>query len=219
LQSDYWLDNTQLGQMRLSGLNAGRRYRIGFFGSSSAAGWVKGNYTATYTVNGRTVYLNSWENTTKVVYIGDLVPASGNILNLDFSTTASAQYGFNGGLIIFEYSDGTGGVVQNSTLEQPPVSNTITGDTAYNVNVYPNPFNDVINLDFNNNAVGNRVTAEVYDLTGRLVFRQDYNNLTAGRNILRLTGVQKNNNTSVLLVALKVNGRIIQSVKLLRSRR
>jgi hypothetical protein len=217
LQSDYWLDNTQLSQFRLDGLNTSRRYRIGFFGSSSAAGWFKGNYTATYTVKGRTVYLNSWENTSKIVYIGDIVPDAGGTLLLDFSTTANAAYGFNGGIVIFEYSDGTGGTVQNSTLDEPAPTIIEPVVPNYNVKVYPNPFNDIVNLDFTNDAAGNRIATEVYDLSGRLVYRKDFNNLAPGRNILVLNGIEQMKNTSVCLVALRVNGKVVQTVKLLRN--
>ena len=217
LQSDYWLDNTQLSQFRLDGLNTSRRYRIGFFGSSSAAGWFKGNYTSTYTVKGRTVYLNSWENTTKIVYIGDIVPDAGGTLLLDFSTTANAQYGFNGGIVIMEYTDGTGGTVQNSTLDEQAGTIIEPVTPNYNVKAYPNPFNDLVNLDFMNDAAGNRISAEVYDLTGRMVYRKDFNNLVAGRNILVLNGIDQTQNTSVCLVALRVNGKVVQTVKLLRN--
>jgi hypothetical protein len=218
LQSDYWLDNTQLSQFRLEGLNTSRRYRIGFFGSSSANGWFKGNYTATYTVKGRTVYLNSWENTTKIVYIGDIVPDANGTLLLDFSTTTNAQYGFNGGIVIMEYTDGSGGTIQNSTLDEQAGTDIMPVTPDYNVKVYPNPFNDLVNLDFNNDAAGNRVAAEVYDLTGRLVYRRDFNGLAAGRNILVLNGIEQTNNTSVCLVALRVNGKVVQTVKLLRNK-
>ena len=40
--------------------------------------------------------------------------------------------------------------------------------------MYPNPFGDDITMDFNNIAGTNKVSAFVYDITGRLVFRQDY---------------------------------------------
>lgn len=219
LKSDYWLDNSQLGQLRLSGLNTARRYRIGFFGSSSANGWFKGNYTATYTVNGRTVYLNSWENTTKVVYIGDLVPQSGGILLLDFSTTANAGYGFNGGIIIMEYSDAQGGAVLNSTLDTTDASLNVatTLDPDYNIHAYPNPFRDIINLDFYNHSATDKISAEVYDLTGRLVARQNYNSMPLGRNTIRLMGIESNKATALCLVTLKVNGKIVQTVKLMRT--
>jgi fibronectin type 3 domain-containing protein/pimeloyl-ACP methyl ester carboxylesterase len=216
LQSDYWLDNSQVSQFTLSGLNNTRRYRIGFFGSSSANGWFKDNYTATYTVNGRTVYLNSWENTTKVVYIGDLVPQSGTLL-LDFSTTANAAYGFNGGLIIMEYSDAAGGTVTNAVLDSTTmIENRAQAGDAANMHVYPNPFLDVINLDFYNKSAGDRISAEVYDLTGRLVLRQDFSTLPVGRNLLQLRNIEVNKATSLCLVALKVNGKIVQTAKMVR---
>jgi len=218
LKSDYWIDNSQLAQFRLSGLNTARKYRIGFFGSSSANGWFKGNYTATYTVNGRTVYLNSWENTSKVVYIGDLVPLSGGILYLDFSTTSNAGYGFNGGVIIQEYSDAAGGVVTNSTLDSSDMYLNAVNLNDQIIHVYPNPYRDIINLDFHNQSPSDRITAEVYDLNGRLVARRDYNSLPAGRNILQLSGIEQTRASSVCLVALKVNGKIVSTAKLLRAK-
>src|SRR5690606_25153473 len=45
LLSAYWLDNSQVSTIWLKGLNHTKKYRIGFFGSSSDAGWYKGNYT------------------------------------------------------------------------------------------------------------------------------------------------------------------------------
>jgi fibronectin type 3 domain-containing protein len=217
LQSDYWLDNSQISQVTLSGLNNARRYRIGFFGSSSANGWFKDNYTATYTVNGRTVYLNSWENTTKVVYIGDLVPQSGTLL-LDFSTTSNAAYGFNGGLIIMEYSDAAGGAVTNAVLDSTTMyDNVAQANDDANMHVYPNPFLDVINLDFFNKSAGDRISAEVYDLTGRLVLRQEFSKLPAGKNLLQLRNIEVNKATSLCLVALKVNGKIVQTAKMIRT--
>lgn len=217
LQSDYWIDNSQVAQIQLSGLSSTKRYRIGFFGSSSAAGWTKGNYTASYTVNNRTVYLNSWENTTKVIYIGNIVPSSG-VITMDFSTTAAAQYGFNGGVIIEEYTDSQGGVVTNSTLDTAGINEIVPLLPGYNVIVYPNPFNDVINLDFNNASASDRISAEVYDLTGRLIAKQEFNSLPAGHNTIRLTGIERGRNTSLYLVALKANGKIVQAVKMLRMR-
>ena len=91
LQANYWLDKTQVSEFKVSGLNHSKRYRFGFIGSSSPVNWFKGNYTATYTVHDKTVYLNSWFNTTKIVYIGDVAPdADGKVL-LDFSTTPECR--------------------------------------------------------------------------------------------------------------------------------
>ncbi|HUQ66140.1 MAG TPA: fibronectin type III domain-containing protein [Flavitalea sp.] len=117
LQANYWLDKGQVSEFKVSGLNHSKRYRFGFIGSSGPVNWFKGNYTASYTVHDKTVYLNSWYNTTKIVYIGDVAPdADGKVL-LDFSTTPEAGYGFNSGLIIEEY---------NYTPVQQPVDTTHT---------------------------------------------------------------------------------------------
>jgi fibronectin type 3 domain-containing protein len=219
LMSDFWLDNGQLSQMKLSGLNHTRKYRIGFLGSSSTPGWFKGNYTATYTVNGKTVYLNSWMNSTKIVYISDIVPDANGELLLDYSTTATAQWGFNAGIIIQEYSDVNGA----STLY---MSNSVVDSTTqpavvvdkYKVKVYPNPFSDIMNIDFNNPVAGSKISTDVYDLSGRLVYRQNYSSMPAGLNTLRLNGIGTSRN-GVYLVALKIDGRIVQTVKMLRNKR
>ncbi|HUQ67504.1 MAG TPA: fibronectin type III domain-containing protein [Flavitalea sp.] len=220
LMSDFWLDNSQLSEVKLSGLNHTRKYRIGFVGSSSTPGWYKGNYTATYSVNGKTVFLNSWMNSTKVVYISDIVPDANGELLIDFSTTAIAQWGFNGGLIIQEYSDAQGRstlYMSNSTIDSNttvavPVSN------EYKVKIYPNPFSDIMNIDFNNSVNGSKVSADVYDLTGRLVMRQNYSNMPAGLNTLRLNGIRSGMN-GVYIMALRINGKIVQTVKMLRSKK
>lgn len=104
LASNYWLDRNQVAQFRLSGLNHSKRYRIGFIGSSSPDGWFKGDYTAAYTVNNRTVYLNSWQNASKIVYIDNIAPDEAGKALLNFSTTPSGGYGFNSGIIIEEFA-------------------------------------------------------------------------------------------------------------------
>ncbi|HUQ64902.1 MAG TPA: fibronectin type III domain-containing protein [Flavitalea sp.] len=217
LQSNFWLDNSQVSQLKLSGLNHTRKYRIGFTGSSSSTGWFKGNYTATYTVNGKTVYLNSWMNSTKIVYISDLVPDANGELLINFSTTAAAQWGFNAGMIITDYSDVQGASVlymSNSTIEPiPAVQTTLLNSNK--VKIYPNPFSDNINIDFDNLSASNKISAEIYDITGRLVMMQHYSSVPAGKNTLRVSNI-RSNGTGVYVVALKVNGKTFQAVKLIR---
>lgn len=220
LQSDFWLDNTQLGQFKLTGLNQSRRYRIGFVGSSSSTGWFKGNYTATYTVNGRTVYLNSWMNSTKVVYISDIIPNAGGELLLDFSTTAIGQWAFNAGIIIQEYNDAGGGSVlyqSNTVLEEDaPVSIAAVTKKFF---AYPNPFADGIRIAFHNSAAGNKVSAEMFDAYGRLLLRQQFGNMPAGNNILRLTAPSSAPSQGVFMIALKIDGRTVETIKMLRNKR
>ncbi len=225
--ANYWLDNSQVSQFKLSGLNQGRRYRIGFLGSSSTAGWFKGNYTAKYTINGRSVYLNSWMNSTKIVYISDVVPNAGGEIFLDFSTTAIAQWGFNAGIIIQEYTDVQGGSVlymSNSTLDSAIYNGVATNENIATENIvkafaYPNPFSDAISIDFNNTSVGNKISAEVYDISGKLVYRQNYGGIPAGRNTLKVNTAGLGINKGMFIVALKVNGKVEQTIKMLRNKK
>ena len=120
LQSNYWLDKGQKSQFMVNGLNHTKKYRVGFVGSSSPPNWFKGNYTATYTVNNKTVYLNSWQNSSKIVYIDDVTPDASGRAALNFSTTTTAGYGFNSGVIIEEYTD-----TAAESISDPPPTDTI----------------------------------------------------------------------------------------------
>ncbi|HYC29066.1 MAG TPA: fibronectin type III domain-containing protein, partial [Chitinophagaceae bacterium] len=112
MRSCYWLDRTQLGQFKLTGLNHSKRYRIGFFGSIGP-GW-DGNFTATYSIGNRTVYLNSYRNDSHVEYIGDVQPVENGEVLLNVSSPASTAYGFTTAIIIQAYDDPAGGTVLNS---------------------------------------------------------------------------------------------------------
>jgi predicted esterase len=215
LMSDFWLDNTQLSQFRVSGLNHTKRYRFGFTGSASSNGWFKGNYTATYSINGNTVYLNSWMNSSKIVYLDDVAPDAGGEVLLNFSTTSGALYGFNSGFILQEYTDRQ----EDGSI---PASNLILEETGaaaglnpYNVNAYPNPFRNVIMIDFVNTS-GSKISTEMYDMYGRLVQRQEYNKLPKGRNTIHVDAGEAI--TGMYMITLKADGRIIKTVKMVKTR-
>jgi len=188
-------------------------------GSSSIDGWFRGDYTAKYTINGRSVYLNSWMNSTKIVYIGDVAANSNGEILLTFSTTALAAWGFNAGIVIQEYTDTQGGSMLNSVLDNTGANfDSLSTRTITSANAYPNPFGDLINVDFFNSAAGNRVTAEVYDLNGRLVHRRNFDHLPAGYNTLRIDELRTSQRSGIFIVALKVNGKITQTIKMLRNK-
>lgn len=212
LKSAYWIDNTQISSFRITGLNSSRKYRFGFIGSSSSNGWFKGDYTAKYSIGDRSVYLNSWENTTRIVYIGNVSPdGSGNVL-INFSTTADGDWGFNSGVIIYEYTDGAGGVVLNSELD----SSSVLQEELHRIKMYPNPFRDIINVDINNNSSANRISADIYDMNGRLVMEQQFDYLSAGNNTLavKISGV--NMPVGMYVISIRINGRIVSTKQLLK---
>jgi hypothetical protein len=229
LASNYWLDNSQLSQFKLSGLNHSRKYRIGFFGSASSQGWTKGNYTATYTINGRTVYLNSWMNSSKIVYIDNVVPDESGSVDLNFSTTAAAMYGFNSGIVIQDYTDPEN--VNNMVFNNSTLVDEINGVAVSDINdqtvaarasstngrLYPNPFTDFVNIDFNNTAANNNISVEVYDLTGRLGYRKNFGKLPQGSNTLRVSAKDAGMKLGVYIMTLSVNGKTMQANKVIRT--
>jgi hypothetical protein len=213
LLSNFWIDKTQLAQIRVTGLNQTRRYRFGFIGSSSPNGWYKDNYTGTYTINGRTVYLNSWTNSSKIVYIGDVVPDEDGSVLLNFSTTQAAAYAFHAGVLIEDYTDAAGGSALNSVVEEhaPELVTAIPKQGR----IYPNPFTDEFNVDIYNSSSANRITTEIFDLAGRSIYRRNFNNVSAGNNTLRI-GQSVSMKPGVYIVMVKVNGQIVQSSKLVK---
>lgn len=215
LLSNYWIDKTQLAQIRVTGLNQTRRYRFGFVGSSSPNGWYKDNYTGTYTINGRTVYLNSWQNSTKVVYIGDVAPDDDGAVTLNFSTTQAAAYAFHAGIIIEDYTDIQGGSALNSVLEEIP-GEALWTDSLQAGRIYPNPFTQDILVDVYNSSASNRISAEIFDVTGRKVHSQIFGDAGAGNNTLRING-HSSWKPGVYFVMVRVNGKVVQLGKVMKA--
>ena len=266
LTANYWLDNEQLSEFRLSGLNHGKHYRVGFIGSSSPREWPKGNYTAKYSVHDRAVYLNSWENSTKVVYIDDIAPDPDGKLMLDFSTAPEGKYGFNSGIIIQEYSfnpdepidtianpnppdtvinpkppdtpvnpnppdttvtnppDTTGNPNPNppdtTVNPDPPDTDTIPVDSVPDDRLvaYPNPFGGEVRFMFDNHQATDKLTLEIYDSYGRITYRQNIGTRPAGKNVIVVNAIAAKLKTGLYIATLKVNGKVYQSVKIVRRR-
>jgi hypothetical protein len=138
---------------------------------------------------------------------------SGNVL-INFSTTADGDWGFNAGLIIFEYNDAAGGVVLNSQLD----SSSLLQEELYRIKMYPNPFRDIINVDINNNSSANRITADIYDMSGRLAMRQEFDNLSAGYNTIAVRTSGVNMPVGMYVMTIRVNGRIISSKEIYKQK-
>jgi len=101
--SNYWTDAGQLSQVKFTNLDLRKKYRIGIFGSNANVL----NATGTYTCNGITVFLNSYYNNSKVVYIDKIVPDNDGNIYLDARTNSGSPYSFTGAFTIEYYDDNT----------------------------------------------------------------------------------------------------------------
>lgn len=219
LLSSYWLDRGQVSTMRLTGLNHGVQYSIGFFGSSGPAGWYLGDYTATYTINDKTVYLNSWENTSKIVFINDVLPDENGELLIKFSTTAVAAYGFNAGMVIYSRAASTGsssGVTSEAPPQQDQIMLRDSPSIVSKTSMYPNPFRDNIVIEFFNESTSDHISTEVYDQSGRVLQTRQYNSLPQGFNRLQINASGLTNTTQLYFIALKVNGKVKSINKMMK---
>jgi len=231
MRSCYWLDRTQLGQFKLTGLNHSKRYRIGFFGSIGP-GW-DGNFNASYTIGNRTVYLNSYRNDSEVAYIGDVIPDDNGEVLLNVSSPPETAYGFTTAIVIWAYDDAAGGVVTNrpngdDLVEDKLVDaargqaqDAVMTEEARKVRMvtYPNPFSDNIKIDFNNSSANNKVSVDIVDMAGRLVYRRDAGRISAGMNTLRLDVSGSALMPGVYMVRLNINGRVVHTAKMVRARK
>ncbi|MGB8191314.1 MAG: T9SS type A sorting domain-containing protein, partial [Chitinophagaceae bacterium] len=233
MRSCYWLDRTQVGQFKLTGLNHSKRYRIGFFGSIGP-GW-DGNFTSTYTIGNRTVYLNAHRNDTEVAYIGDVIPDENGEVLLSVSSPATTNYSFTSAIVIQAYDDVTGGTVLNraniGNEEDTDVKITevargaqgqeVVVEEAKKIRVlaYPNPFTDNVKIDFNNTSASNKVSVDIVDITGRLVFNREAGKLPAGMNTLRLDVSNSAITPGIYFVRLKIDGKLAHTAKLVRARK
>ena len=229
MQSGYWMDNLQQSQVVISGLNKNKRYRVGFISSSN---WIGGDLTATMTINGRTVYINSWQNTTKIVYIGDLLANDNSELEINISTTQPSANAYSSGFIIEAYDDVNGGAVLNSANPNPngqqrnvvaevgPTDPQLLTERANQVAVstYPNPFVDIVNLDFTNTSSANAIGVDVYDVNGRMVMSRDYGKLSEGPQTLRINTKEGELSTGIYLVTLTINGKPAAVTKLIKTK-
>lgn len=84
--------------------------------------------------------------------------------------------------------------------------------------MYPNPFRDIINLEFNNASGANKIAVDVYDLAGRMVYRRDFGTMAAGYTLLRVNAAEARLAPGVYMVTLSVNGKPVKATKMIKAR-
>ena len=173
--------------LTITGLSALMKYNFTFFASSQSFGDV----TTAYTVNNQTVYLNTSLNTSGTVTIYGITPdENGEVIITVAPGTPTSQFGLIGALIINSYTANT-----NSNMPQPPATGRSmivqsSGARAMDLNkedkqvkisAYPNPFTSSFTLTVDSDKTGN-VTVSIYDMSGKLVYLQNFDNVIKGTN-------------------------------------
>lgn len=227
--SNFWLDKNQQVNLKFDNLDQSKKYRIRFFGSSDWGYLI--DFTTTYSVNGKIVYLNCYKNNSKAVYIENLVPNSDGEIFATVSTTASATYGFAAAVLIESYEDPLGGigpgeggqrniqepVTEESVTESDPSSRRVEEVVTVNeVKVYPNPFNNVLYVAFSNTEKSD-FAIQVFDMSGRMVYKKDFKDVQPGKRTEQLNFSQSNITTGSYFIRVLRNNNVEKTIKLIKS--
>ena len=84
------------------------------------------------------------------------------------------------------------------------------------LNVYPNPFDKKITLEFYNAVSTNDINVGIYDLNGKLVHLTKAGKLPAGNTTINLNTSKLQVGNGIYLVRLQVNGTTGKTYKLVR---
>ncbi|HYJ64804.1 MAG TPA: T9SS type A sorting domain-containing protein, partial [Parafilimonas sp.] len=217
----YGLFPGQSATMKVTGLNLTQNYDFTFFASSNAYGDVN----VAYTVNGKTCLLNTSLNKTGTVTLYNIIPDNNGEVTITIAPgTSASQFGLIGALIIQGYNlselaapaplslknnaiaSGSVESIQKQTLQQ------IVGDVQ--IKAYPNPFISNFNLSVTTKQ-NEDVSVEVYNMAGKLVYANKFNNLFKGENTLKIQpGVTAAGEYIVKIIFS--NEKLIKAVKILK---
>jgi hypothetical protein len=180
--TSWWIEgNSRPGTFKLYNLDQSKRYRIGFMGSSS---W-DGDFTATYTINGRTVYLNSNKNKSKIVYIDNVKTNSDGEINVSMSFLQATRWSFLSAIIIESYDSDTYAappVTSQQVVKNTPNASQLANErktdatvAATQITVFPNPFTEALTVSVSTS--NQNVSLKMFDITGKLIFSKNLGNV------------------------------------------
>ncbi len=168
----YYSEKNETARIKLSGLNQTMAYDFEFFGS-----WYNpfANGNTSYTINGAKVLLDPANNTTKTVFLSNIIPDGNGEIFIDIFMQPEAQYAFINALIVKAHAklptNGNAMLVKNNTLNVLDLD----GSSGGKVTVYPNPFYDHIDLKLDNiNQDSKKLKLQLTDINGRVLKVKDY---------------------------------------------
>ena len=180
----YGLFPGQTGTLKITGLNLTMAYDFTFFASSNAAGDVN----VAYTVNGKTVLLNTSMNKTGTVTMYGIVPDSNGEVELKVSPgTLTSQFGLIGALVMQGYNP-TNNAAPPSPADAPEPTVSISSvmmdeERKPEISAYPNPFRQNFTMTVTTKRP-DKLDVLLYDANGRVVFQGRYGNLNSGLNTI-----------------------------------
>jgi hypothetical protein len=217
----YGLFPGESATMKISGLNLNKQYDFTFFASSQAGGDVN----TTFTVNSKEGILNASLNTNGTVTVYNVVPdENGEVVIGIAPSDPSSQFGLIGALVIQEYSTSSAAIpaplqsinIVNASQSKVQKPLSAQPDKAQNkVVVYPNPYNSDFTISLQSETE-DHVEAELYDINGKLILRQDLGNVQPGSFNFRMIPGQNLTSGVYLLKMVYINTKNTTYIKVLK---
>ncbi len=181
----YGLFPGEVATFKITGLNIQMKYNFTFFASSTDTRDV----TSSYTINGRTSFLNASLNKKGNVTMYDVVAdENGEVLITVSSGTVTSQFGLIGALIIDAFKPAVGTApLPSEAAPQAFVMEAITDVQEREVvsKLYPNPFRQYFTMAVTAEE-NERMEIIMYDVSGKLVYQNKFAGLFKGVNTVRV---------------------------------
>lgn len=148
------------GTYRLNGLDNSKTYSLRVYGSRMSVGDTR---KGSFTINGQQQFLEAANNTSQTIIFANIVPNAGSI-NIDFNVASGSTFAYINVLDITESSSGARNLSTNSDAGNTFSDKAIALES--DLDVYPNPARDVLNIKLNN-PIQQQATIQIVDLIGK----------------------------------------------------
>jgi chitodextrinase/predicted esterase len=103
-----------------------------------------------------------------------------------------------------------------NTLHQTGKSLTPGSDNFVIKQIYPNPFNESFTINFYNASPASKISIDLLDVSGRLLYKQYFGNISAGNASLKVDASRQVHLPGVYFVRMMVNGVPLKLMKLVK---
>ena len=217
------------GSFTVTGLTLSKTYDFTFFGTEN---YETGNQNTAYIVNGDTVYLNALYNQQTIVTLYGVTPNAQGQVSLQMICQGTAIAGWFNAMVINGYTAIARNAPTVPTVAGGSISPLMTGtaqqfsntqsasalsmDTV--VQAYPNPFHSSFTLSVPVFNTGEKVIVVLYDVSGRLAYRKEFDNVQEGMNYLQIGEDANIGAPGVYLGKVYFgSGRAAQGIKLIKN--
>lgn len=232
LAESYYTEPGDTAVLKFSGLDQAKQYSFTFLGSRASGG----TRVTAYAIGTKVVTLDANDNTQNTVTIDKVMPDKNGEINISIYT--AVNYGYLNTLVMkvappddssaiqtlpvsnaglsARSSNRSVGLMGTMSNTEPVIANTNSIDIA-TANVYPNPFDNFINLNLSiHQQQATRIMVRLLDGNGRLVLVKDLGNRGGGVYQERLELGGRSLVNGLYLLQILSDNKPVKTIKLIK---